>query len=178
MSELLAAAVKVSAGTIYQALYVQGRGALRDELKVDKALRSGRRQRIPQTKLPVTTTRPWLIGHELSKRPAEDADRALPGHWEGELVLGARHKTALITLVEHTGRFTLIRQLPHDHGSTTVTDHRIDVAASIPTNLHKTLTLDQRWQNTPDSPWPPTPRCSSATFTRPDCGDQTRTPTA
>ena len=135
--------MRVSAETIYQALYVQGRGTLRDELKVDKALRSGRRQRIPQSKLPAASTRPWLVGHELSKRPAEVADRALPGHWEGDLVLGERHKTALITLVERTSRFTLIRRLPDDHGSTTVTDQLIEMAASIPAELRKTLTWDQ-----------------------------------
>ncbi|WGT47701.1 IS30 family transposase [Tessaracoccus lacteus] len=110
---------------------------------VDKALRSGRRQRIPQSKLPAASTRPWLVGHELSKRPAEVADRALPGHWEGDLVLGERHKTALITLVERTSRFTLIRRLPDDHGSTTVTDQLIEMAASIPAELRKTLTWDQ-----------------------------------
>lgn len=135
--------MRVSHETIYQALYVQGRGALRDELKVDKALRSGRTKRLPVSKLPATRNRPWLAGHEISNRPAEVEDRALPGHWEGDLVLGARHATALITLVERKSRFVLIRRLPQDHGSTTVTDQLIEMAAAVPAALRETLTWDR-----------------------------------
>ena len=135
--------MRVSHETIYQALYVQGRGTLRDELKVDKALRSGRTRRLPKSKLPAMRNRPWLAGHELSSRPAEVEDRALPGHWEGDLVLGARNATALITLVERKSRFVMIRRLPLDHGATTVTDQLIDMAREVPAELRKTLTWDR-----------------------------------
>ncbi|MEU1973245.1 IS30 family transposase [Microbacterium sp. NPDC019599] len=74
----------VSHETIYQALYVQGKGSLRAELVVTKALRSGRTQRIPRSNLPPRDTRPWLDGARLTDRPAEAEDRAVPGHWESQ----------------------------------------------------------------------------------------------
>ncbi|MFD1201007.1 transposase [Leucobacter albus] len=70
----------VSHEAIYQALYMQGKGALRHELTVVKALRSGRTGRKPQSKLPRRSSRPWLDGARLSDRPAEVQDRAVPGH--------------------------------------------------------------------------------------------------
>lgn len=133
----------VSHETIYQALYVQGRGTLRDELRVDKALRSGRTRRIPASKLPPRSSRPWLAGHHLSLRPPEAADRAVPGHWEGDLVLGKGHQSALITLVERQSRFVMLHRLPDAHDSTTVVDALIEMAAQIPAALRKTLTWDQ-----------------------------------
>lgn len=135
--------MRVSHETIYQALYVQGRGSLRQELKVNKALRSGRKQRIPRSDLPPRNGRPWLAGHMISDRPAEIEDRAVPGHWEGDLVIGAHHKTALISLVERHSRFVLIRRLPDQHDTKTVIDSLIEMAQSLPEDLRKTLTWDQ-----------------------------------
>lgn len=76
--------LRVSHETIYQALYVQGRGALRHELTVEKALRSGRSRRIPASRLPSRDVRPWLAGARITDRPASVADRAVPGHWESQ----------------------------------------------------------------------------------------------
>lgn len=134
---------QVSHEAIYQALYVQGATALRHELSVDKALRSGRTGRIPHSKLPRRTSRPWLAGHHISTRPPEVTDRALPGHWEGDLVISAHHRGGIITLVERATRYALIRRLPGTRDSTTVVDLLIDMATALPTDLIKTLTWDQ-----------------------------------
>lgn len=135
--------MRVSHETIYQALYVQGKGSLRQELKVEKALRSGRTSRIPRSDLPPRSGRPWLEGHHISARPAEVADRAVPGHWEGDLVIGKNHKSALITLAERACRFTLIRRLPFGHDSQTVVEAVLEMIQSLPNALLKTLTWDQ-----------------------------------
>lgn len=74
----------VSHETIYQALYVQGKGSLRHELSVTKALRSGRSRRTPASRLPSRDVRPWLAGARLVDRPVAAADRAVPGHWESQ----------------------------------------------------------------------------------------------
>jgi len=133
----------VSHETIYQAIYVQTRGSLRHELSVDKALRSGRTSRVPRSKLPKRSHRPWLAGHEISTRPPEADDRAVPGHWEGDLVIGARHRSALITLVERRSRYTLIARLPGPHDSQTVVDTLIEMIATLPEHLRGSLTWDQ-----------------------------------
>ena len=133
----------VSHETIYQALYVQGKGALRQELKVAKALRSGRTHRIAASKLPKRSSRSWLEGHHISTRPAEAADRAVPGHWEGDLVIGKDHKSALITLVERSSRFTLLHRLINGQDSTTVVDALIEMTNGMSDGLLKSLTWDQ-----------------------------------
>jgi len=134
--------MRVSHETIYQALYVQGKGALRDELKVVKALRSGRKTRIPQSKLPPRGNRPWLDGARLSDRPAEAADRAVPGHWEGDLVVGPEN-SGIITLVERRSRFALLGRLPGARDSKTVTGILADMIATLPAALKHTITWDQ-----------------------------------
>ena len=133
--------MNVSHETIYQALYVQAKGALRHELTVEKALRSGRTGRRPQSKLPRHGARSW-IGEDakISDRPAEVADRAVPGHWEGDLVLGKANQTALITLVERTSRFVLIRRLPGRHDGITVADALVDMIKDLPVQLRRTMT--------------------------------------
>jgi IS30 family transposase len=96
--------------TIYQALYVQGRGELRRELA--KCLRTGRAVRKAQRRPDERRSRfqaPMLM---ISERPAEAADRAVPGHWEGDLILGARHQSAIATLVERATRYVLLAHLP------------------------------------------------------------------
>ncbi|WP_411720531.1 IS30 family transposase [Mycetocola sp.] len=132
----------VSHETIYQALYVQGKTALRHELTVVKALRSGRTGRIPQSKLPARSSRPWLDGARLTERPAEVEDRAVPGHWEGDLVVGPGN-SGIITLVERQTRFALLGRLPGMRDSTTVTDVLACMIADLPTALKQTITWDQ-----------------------------------
>ncbi|MGM7669011.1 IS30 family transposase [Microbacterium sp. A93] len=132
----------VSHETIYQALYVQGRGALRHELTVEKALRSGRTTRKPQSKLPGRGSRPWLEGAMITDRPADAADRAVPGHWEGDLVVGPE-KSGLITLVERRSRFTLIGRLPGMRDSETVTGILQQMIERLPETLFTTITWDQ-----------------------------------
>ena len=134
--------MRVSTETIYQALYLQGKGALRHELTVEKALRSGRTTRLPQSKLPRRSNRPWLDGARLSDRPAEVVDRAVPGHWEGDLVVGPGN-SGIVTLVERTHRFTLLGRLPGQRDSKTVIDVLASMIAQLPATLTRTITWDQ-----------------------------------
>ncbi|WP_422732844.1 IS30 family transposase [Microbacterium limosum] len=134
--------MRVSHETIYQALYVQSKGALRHELTVEKALRSGRTTRIPKSKLPRRSSRPWLEGARLADRPAEVEDRAVPGHWEGDLVVGPGN-SGIVTLVERTHRFTLLGRLPGQRDSKTVTDVLAGMIRDLPATLTRTITWDQ-----------------------------------
>ena len=136
------AEMQVSHETIYQALYVQGKGALRQELKVEKALRSGRKHRIPASALPHRSSRPWLHGARLTDRPAEVDDRAVPGHWEGDLVVGPNN-SGLVTLVERQTRYVLIGRLPGCRDSATVNDVLSKMIAALPSRLVATITWDQ-----------------------------------
>lgn len=132
----------VSHETIYQALYVQGKNALRHELTVVKALRSGRTGRVPQSKLPARSNRPWLDGARLSDRPAEVDDRAVPGHWEGDLVVGPDN-SGIVTLVERQTRFCLLGRLPGMRDSQTVTGVLAQMIEGLPASLKQTITWDQ-----------------------------------
>jgi len=133
--------MRVSHEAIYQALYVQGEGALRHELGVKVALRSGRKGRKPRSKLPARG-KPWVEGREISARPPEAADRAVPGHWEGDLVIGGDMSSCLVTLVERRSRFLLMSRLTV-HDAETVEERLVRMAGSIPGELKKTLTWDQ-----------------------------------
>lgn len=133
--------MRVSCETIYQALYVQGRGALRHELGVQVALRSGRRRRKPRSKLP-PRGKPWVEGREISARPPEAADRAVPGHWEGDLVIGGDMSSCLVTLVERRSRFLLMSRLTV-HDADTVEERLEKMVGSMPDQLKRTLTWDQ-----------------------------------
>jgi IS30 family transposase len=134
--------MQVSHETIYQALYVQGKGALRHELMVHKALRSGRSGRKPQSKLPARAKRPWLDGARITDRPAEAADRAVPGHWEGDLVVGPDN-SGIVTLVERSSRFTLLGRLPGQRDSHTVTSVLTGMIEGLPEALKRSITWDQ-----------------------------------
>lgn len=135
--------MQVSPETIYQALYVQAAGGLRHELSVEKALRQGRTNRRPQSKLAARhSNRSWIGEATISNRPPEAADRAIPGHWEGDLVIGRGGTSALITLIERSSRFTLISRIDV-HDSHTVTTRLAEMVHGLPDALFRTLTWDQ-----------------------------------
>lgn len=150
-------AMRISHEAIYQALYVQGRGALRRELTA--CLRTGRALRVPRAR---TRRRgksfitPQVM---ISQRPAEAADRAVPGHWEGDMIIGL-NSSAIGTLVERTTRFTLLLHLPRmrghvpgggvkngpalaGRGATAVRDAIAKKIQALPAHLRRSLTWDQ-----------------------------------
>ena len=136
--------MRISHETLYQALYVQGRGSLRAELAREKALRSGRTSRVPASKLAARPRgKSWVGDATITARPAEAADRAVPGHWEGDLVIGARGSSALITLVERATRYVMLARLPGRRDAATVTDRLTTMITTLPAHLAKTLTWDQ-----------------------------------
>ena len=109
--------MRISHEAIYQALYVQGRGALRRELTA--CLRTGRALRVPRARSRGRRKSHVTPEIMISERPAEVADRAVPGHWEGDLILGLG-SSAIGTLVERTTRFTMLLHLPRMPGTATV----------------------------------------------------------
>jgi transposase, IS30 family len=151
------ASMRISHEAIYQALYVQGRGALRRELTA--CLRTGRALRVPRARTrgrgkPFVT--PELL---ISQRPAEATDRAVPGHWEGDLIVGLG-SPPIGTLVERTTRFTLLLHLPRmaghgsgvrvkngpalaGHGAEAVRDAIASTIITLPAQLRRSLTWDQ-----------------------------------
>jgi IS30 family transposase len=132
--------MRISHEAIYQALYVQGRGALRKELTA--CLRTGRALRKPRRRLDQRRER---IKDKvmIADRPAEVADRAVPGHWEGDLILGTENHSAIGTLVERSTRFTMLLHLPADHGAAAVRDAITTTIATLPAALRRSLTWDQ-----------------------------------
>lgn len=133
----------VSHETIYQSLYIQGRGALRRELTA--CLRTGRALRKPQRQTQTRHSRHQRIKDMvlISERPPEVADRAVPGHWEGDLIIGAAGISAIGTLVERTTRFVMLLHLPGDHTATTVQEAMANTMVGMPEFLRRTLTWDQ-----------------------------------
>ncbi|MDE2282915.1 MAG: IS30 family transposase [Actinomycetales bacterium] len=131
--------MRVSHETIYRSLFVQGRGELRRELT--RCLRSGRRRRRPQgiPKAWTTVTNKVMI----SERPAEVDDRAVPGHWEGDLIVGALNKSAVGTLVERTTRLVLLLHLPNGKSATDVELAMKRVILTLPEELRRSITWDQ-----------------------------------
>ena len=134
--------LQVSHETIYQALFVQGKGSLRAE--VDAALRCGRarRRRRDAPGRGGNSQIPGMIS--ISARPAEAADRAVPGHWEGDLIIGAGAHSAVATLAERTTRYCMIVALPGGrHGAVAVADALAAQITALPAGLRKSLTWDQ-----------------------------------
>jgi len=132
----------VSHETIYQSIYVQGRGALRRELAA--CLRTGRAIRRPRRRAAARRSRariPDMVN--ISERPAEAADRAVPGHWEGDLIIGKDGASAIGTLVERTTRYTMLLHLPDRHGAEAVRDAILAVLPTLPAHLRRSLTWDQ-----------------------------------
>jgi IS30 family transposase len=132
--------MRVSHETIYKSLYVQGRGGLKRELV--KHLRTGRKLRKAHRKSDKRRGRITDMV-SISQRPAEVADRAVPGHWEGDLVLGAGCASAIGTLVERTTRFVLLAHLPGAHDATAVRQAVEAQITDLPKHLAKSLTWDQ-----------------------------------
>jgi IS30 family transposase len=129
----------VSHETIYKSLYVQGRGALRKELT--GCLRSGRARRRASNSNRWVPPTDHLV--PISERPAEVEDRAVPGHWEGDLIYGRNTRDAIGTLVERTTRYLMLLHLPDGHSAEHV---RVAMAAKIeelPASMFKTLTWDR-----------------------------------
>ena len=134
------AEMQVSHETIYQALYVQGRGHLRADLH--KQLRTGRAVRRPRgTTTAAKATLTDVVS--ISERPAEAADRAVPGHWEGDLLLGSNCRSAIATLVERSTRFVLLVALPDGHGAPAVRDALVQAIHTLPAQLRRSLTWDR-----------------------------------
>ncbi len=132
--------MRVSHEAIYQALYVQGRGGLRRELSV--CLRTGRALRWPRRR--VDSRRKRIKNMVMiSERPPEAADRAVPGHWEGDLILGKNSASAIGTLVERTTRFTMLLYLPDGHRAEAVRDVIAATILTLPSHLRRSLTWDQ-----------------------------------
>jgi IS30 family transposase len=139
--------MRVSHETIYQAIYLQGRGNLRAELARQVALRSGRAARRPRPAAggPTRSQRPWL-DLRIADRPAEVTDRAVPGHWEGDLLEGRRIAgtgSAIATLVERQTRFVILVALPDGKVSEHVTAQLATAMTWLPQRLRATLTWDQ-----------------------------------
>lgn len=134
--------MRVSAETIYQAVYIQARGGLRRE--VAQALRSGRTRRKPHRDLEHRRSRYADDYLTISDRPAEVEDRAVPGDWEGDLIMGANQKSAIGTLVERHTRFALLVHLPGGvYDAITVRDALINAMLTMPKQLRRSLTWDQ-----------------------------------
>ena len=146
--------MRISHEAIYQSLYVQGRGALRQELTA--CLRTGRALRVPRAR--ARRGKSFVTDQVLiSERPAEAADRAVPGHWEGDLIIGL-DSSAIGTLVERSSRFTMLLYLPPmsdqgprvkngpalaGHGAEAVRDAIAEAITTLPVQLRRSLTWDQ-----------------------------------
>ncbi|MET0144094.1 MAG: IS30 family transposase, partial [Ilumatobacteraceae bacterium] len=132
--------MQVSPETIYQSIYVQGRGGLRRELA--KHLRTGRVLRAPRRRDGERRGRiPGMIN--ISERPAEVEDRAVPGHWEGDLIIGQDGASAIGTVVERKTGFVLLLHLPDNHGALAVQEQIVTKMSDLPEILRLTLTWDQ-----------------------------------
>jgi IS30 family transposase len=149
--------MRISHEAIYQALYIQGRGALKRELV--SCLRTGRALRVPRAR---AQAKAWAHVSEdvmISNRPAEAQDRAVPGHWEGDLIIGL-NRSAIGTLVERSSRFTMLVHLPREegygliprtkngpaltgYGAVTMANALNNTVADMPSLLWQSLTWDR-----------------------------------
>jgi len=132
--------MQVSTETIYQSLYVQSRGALKRDLT--RYLRTGRAVRRPSRKVGQRKNRiPNMIN--IAERPAEADDRAVPGHWEGALIIGRKNLSAIGTLVERTTNYTMLLHLPDGYTPELVRDALAAKIKTLPEVLRASLTWDQ-----------------------------------
>lgn len=131
---------RVSHETIYQALYAQTRGQLRADLGAQLSLK--RQARVPKGR-DRTASSPYRDAFTISQRPPEVADRAVPGHWEGDLIVGPGSKSAIGTLVERSTRFVILLHLPGRHTADEVADAMIREMGNLPEHLRRSVTWDR-----------------------------------
>lgn len=131
--------MRISHETIYKTIYVQGRGELRRELA--RCLRRGRARRMARGRLERRGRIPDMV--MISERPPEAADRAVPGHWEGDLLMGKDATSAIGTLVERTTRFVMLFPLPEGRSADAVRRAMTQAIQALPASLWRTLTWDQ-----------------------------------
>jgi IS30 family transposase len=133
--------MRVSHETIYRTLYIQARGALRKELTT--CLRTGRAQRRPHLRSEQTGVGRLRNMILISDRPPEVEDRAVPGHWEGDLIIGKGGRSAIGTLVERSSRYVVLLHLPHGRSAEDVRAALTRQVSKLPAELRRTLTWDQ-----------------------------------
>jgi len=133
--------MRVSHETIYKTLFIQARGALRKELT--SCLRTGRAQRRPHMRTEQCGAGRLRNPILISKRPPEVEDRAVPGHWEGDLIIGKGARSAIGTLVERTSRYVMLLHLPHGRTAEDVRAALTRQVSKLPAELRRTLTWDQ-----------------------------------
>lgn len=133
--------MRVSHETIYRTLFVQARGALRKELTT--CLRTGRAQRRPHMRTSKSGAGRLQNMILISDRPPEVEDRAVPGHWEGDLIIGKGCRSAIATLVERSSRYVVLVRLPHGRTAEDVRAALTRTATKLPSELRRTLTWDQ-----------------------------------
>jgi IS30 family transposase len=131
--------MRIAPETIYQSLYVQSRGRLRKDLA--RYLRTGRTRRKPRRGPTGRGRIPDMVS--ISQRPPEVADRAVPGHWEGDLLVGKANRSFIATLVERHTRFVLLGYLGRDAKTETVTAKLAELITRLPEQLRRSLTWDQ-----------------------------------
>lgn len=132
----------ISHESIYQALSDQGAGSLRQELIFEKSCRATRSGRKPQSLLagiPKPRGKRWTHDANISRRPAEASDCAVPGHWEGDLIIGADGTSALVTLVERRSRFVLLGRLGIDHTATSVNETMVRMVRRLRESMDTTI---------------------------------------
>lgn len=129
----------VSPETIYKTIYVQGRGELRKELAA--CLRTGRAQRRPRGRIERRGRMPDMV--MIADRPSEVDDRGVPGHWEGDLIIGKDNQSAIGTLVERSTRYVMLLHLPDGYQAHQVRDAMTATIATLPDHLWKSITWDQ-----------------------------------
>jgi transposase, IS30 family len=133
--------MRVSHETIYKTLFVQARGGLRKELT--RCLRTGRAQRRPRLRTAHSGKGRLQNMVMISERPAEALDRAVPGHWEGDLIIGKRGGSAIGTLVERSSRYVMLFRLPNGRTADNVRVALTRAIARLPVELRRSLTWDQ-----------------------------------
>jgi IS30 family transposase len=131
--------MQISHETIYKSIYVQGRGELRRELA--RCLRTGRAKRVAQGRIDNRGRLKDMV--MISERPAEVEDRAVPGHWEGDLLTGKDGKSAIGTLVERATRYVMLFPLPKGRSAEEVRVAMTETIQTLPSSLRRTLTWDQ-----------------------------------
>lgn len=165
--------MRVSHETIYECLYLQARGELRTQLKL--ALRQGRTRRVNRSRM--SSTRVKITSTvSISERPKEAEDRAVPGFWEGDLIIGKGNKSQIATLVERMTRFVMLVRIPYDRNAERVAYLLAKKMETLPEFMRNSVTWigERRWPDMPSSRCRRACRSISATRIRRDSGAVTR----